>query len=73
MRTQTPALGPNGCMRANSDLRPGLLSTIPPPTHQPTTQQPKAPARGLILPRLLTGPNPMGAKQRLAQRFPAFC
>ena len=62
MRTQTPVLGPNGCMRANSDLRPGLLSHDPAPTHQPTTPQPKAPARGLILPRLLTGPDPMGAQ-----------
>jgi hypothetical protein len=54
---RTLSRGPNGCMRVNSDLRPGLPSHDPAPTHQPhnpTTPQPKAPARGLILPRPLT-------------------
>ena len=27
MRTQIPVLGPNGCMRANSERRPGLLAS----------------------------------------------
>jgi hypothetical protein len=64
---RTPHLGPNGCMRANSDLLSGPSQPRSRPDHQPTTQQPKAPARGLIVPRLLTGPDPMGARTALCR------
>ena len=62
MRTQIPVLGPNGCMRANSERRPGLLIHNPAPTHEPYNPATQGPDRGLILPRLLTRPDPMGAE-----------
>jgi hypothetical protein len=61
MRTPTSG-GPNGCMRANSEPCPGLLTPPIPPPPQPSNplRPPRAdPARPL------TRPDPMGAETRV--------
>jgi hypothetical protein len=63
MRTQIPSKArPHGCMRANSETLSGPSHPRSAATHEPYNPATQAPTGGLILPRLLTRPDPMGAE-----------